>query len=94
MSAIPPAVRRAVAERSGGWCELHCGRRAEHQHHRRLRSQGGQHTLANLVALCGRCHTKIHANPAHSYEAGLLVHSWDDPADVPVGLGIQTIGMA
>lgn len=40
--------------------------------------------LANLVSLCRTCHNHVHANPAESYEEGWLVHSWSDPADVPL----------
>ena len=29
-------------------------------------------------------HDWIHRNPAKAYEMGWLVHSWDDPADVPI----------
>lgn len=40
--------------------------------------------LANLVSLCRTCHAWVHAHPAKSYEQGWLVHSWNDPEDVPV----------
>lgn len=80
---VPASVRRAVHARSGGCCEV-CGGRAEHIHHRRLRSQGGRHELVNLLDVCFACHAAIHANPERSYALGLLVHGWCDPADVPV----------
>jgi hypothetical protein len=38
----------------------------------------------NLLDVCHSCHATIHARPAASYAAGLMVHSWADPADVPV----------
>lgn len=57
-------------------------------HHRKLRSQGGEDSLTNLIALCHACHNlatnSVHLNPGKSYDKGLLVHSWDDPADVPI----------
>lgn len=81
---IPPKIRLAVAERSGGVCECGCGRRAEHIHHRKLRSQGGRHELANLLHLSNLCHADTHGNPERSYALGLMVHGWCDPADVPV----------
>lgn len=56
---------------------------AAHMHHRKLRSQGGNDEPENLLPVCVECHTWIHANPGAAYELGLLVHSWDDPADVP-----------
>ncbi len=40
--------------------------------------------LANLVSLCRDCHSWIHLHPAESYESGWLVHSWDDPAEIPL----------
>lgn len=53
MSAIPKKVRDAVHERAKGRCEG-CGKIAPLElHHRKYRSRGGKHTLANLVALCG-----------------------------------------
>ena len=31
-------------------------------------------------------HDWIHRNPAEAYAIGWLVHSWDDPADVPISI--------
>lgn len=42
-------------------------------HHRRLRSQGGGHEAENLVALCNWAHLHVHANPAESYDSGLMI---------------------
>lgn len=80
---IPLAVRREVSERSGFRCELGCGERAIHLHHRRLRSQGGKHEPANLLHVCRAHHDAIHANPERSYCLGWLVRSWASPEDVP-----------
>ncbi len=63
-----------------------CNGRAAHQHHRKLRSQGGTNDPDNLLGVCVLCHHEIHAHPAVSYEHGWLVKSWDDPATVPVQL--------
>jgi hypothetical protein len=72
---------------------VRCGRyfpegRGLDAHHRKLRSQGDMGTLDNGVSLCGSgttgCHGWVHAHPAAAYRLGLLVHSWDDPAQVPV----------
>jgi hypothetical protein len=38
------------------------------------------------MELCWKCHGEIHAEPAWAYEHGYLVHSYDDPASVPVDL--------
>lgn len=86
-SPIPAAVKSALAERSGGLCEARasstCGRYAQHPHHRKLQSQGGEHTLENLLAVCLQCHAWIHAHPAISYERGWLVRANELPVVDP-----------
>lgn len=84
LKPIPIKVRQAVADRSGFVCELGCGNRAVHLHHRKLRSQGGRHEPANLLHLCAAHHNEAHANPERSYALGWLVRGWADPAGVPV----------
>ena len=90
------AAKKLVNERDGGLCIV-CQREAEAVHHRQVRGQGGSsdpdrnYGLANLVSLCASHHAEVHANPAGSYENGLLVHSWDDPRDCPVMLANETI---
>lgn len=84
---IPLSMRRQVAARSGGVCELGCGARAVHVHHRKLRSQGGRHELGNLLHVCHAHHESAHANPARSYALGWLVPGWCDPSAVPVTPG-------
>lgn len=87
MSGFPPRVRKAIEERSGGVCEG-CGHRpAVEMHHRKYRSRGGQHTVENALHLCGwGNHTGCHgvAHSAEGHELGWSVHSWSDPAHVPV----------
>lgn len=90
---IPAANRRAVEERCGGLCEG-CGQRPVTDiHHRKYKSRGGTHDIENLLALCGGaggmaggnhsgCHGVAHSTEGHGL--GWSVHSWDDPADVPV----------
>lgn len=56
-----------------------CTGRAVHTHHRKRRSQGGDGSPANLLAVCLNCHQQIHDHPALAYERGWLVHSWDEP---------------
>ena len=82
MSAIPPKIRAQVEYRSNGWCEAWIEgvcpshfHRATQLHHRRTRSQGGQHTPENLLAVCNAAHDHIHAHPAESYEAGWLLRT-------------------
>lgn len=85
--------------RSGGRCD-YCGQYLDNgerlwddneaklvyldAHHRLQRSLRGKNNLGNLMALHRRCHNTIHE--ANSYGLGHLVHSWDDPVNVPVRL--------
>ena len=84
---IPPGNRRIVMERCGGICEG-CGQKpATELHHRKYRSRGGGHEVSNLIYLCGwGNHTGDHgvAHSAEGHELGWSVHSWDNPAHVPV----------
>lgn len=79
---IPAPIRKAIHERSGGLCELRCGRRAEHLHHRLMRSQQGPHTVENLLDVCHRHHEQIHAHPSESYTRRWLLRSGSNPADL------------
>ena len=60
---IPPALRRQVLRRDGGRCQVPGCRHATFVdvHHLRPRSEGGAHTLENLVTLCGAHHRASHA---------------------------------
>lgn len=54
-------------------------------------------TEANGIGLCGSgttgCHGWVHAHPAESYRLGYLVHSWDDPEDIPLpGYAVMPTG--
>lgn len=93
---ITPAVRAAVAQRSGGRCEARavrgCTGYGVHKHHRKLRRHG-DHTIQNILDVCSICHDAIHGPLAASgvaYERRLLLHAWDDPADMPVIGGLPT----
>ena len=56
-------------------------------HHRGQRSTHPEYVtdMANLVALCGRCHDLVHVNNLESFRLGWLLRSWvvpgsdDDP---------------
>jgi hypothetical protein len=60
--AVAPALRRQVTRRDGGRCRAPGCRHAVFTdvHHLRLRSEGGESTLANLVTLCSAHHRAIH----------------------------------
>jgi len=81
-------MRPVIRRRSHGQCEVRCSQacqgKATHVHHRKMRSQGGDNSEANLLHVCARCHLTIHDGPAIAYEHGWLVHSWDEPSSVPV----------
>ena len=81
-------ARRLVRERSGGICEICGAARATNYQHRQNRSQAGVWSASNGLDVCGSGttgdHGYIHAHPAESYERGWSVHSWDNPAEVPV----------
>ncbi len=90
------AAKKLVSERDGGLCVV-CGREAEAVHHRQVRGQGGSsdpdrnYGMANLISLCAFHHAEVHENPEASYKNGLLVHSWQKPADCPVLLANDTL---
>lgn len=85
---MPPEIRVEVFSRANYMCEImsresECTGRAEHAHHRKLRSQGGKHTVANIVGICHKCHDFVHGHPAIAYTNGWLVKSTRDPREVP-----------
>ncbi len=55
-----------------------------HEHHRKLRSQGGGDEPTNVIGLPDVVHDWIHANPEKAKDAGLIVPEWDDPAEVKI----------
>lgn len=80
---IPYEVSEAVRARAGGRCELtHPGCEpwtALHRHHRLRRSQGGEHTVANLILLCTRAHDWcVHAHPDWARRHGLILGAGDE----------------
>jgi hypothetical protein len=84
---LPVLVRRAVIDRAAGLCDFCGGILPEllvEAHHRKLRSRGGKDTIENLIALHPGCHHWIHQHPEKATETGFMVHSWDDPATVPI----------
>lgn len=80
---MDPETVAAVAARSGKRCEYPgCTRPGAHLHHRQLRRHG-RHDPDNILLLCANHHLHVHMHPAEAYEAGFLVHSWNDPSEVP-----------
>jgi hypothetical protein len=76
MSAVPPEVREAVHDRSGGRCEARtevCTGGGYFLHHKVMRSHGGSHSEGNLLDCCRSCHDYIHAHPTEAYERGWLI---------------------
>lgn len=57
---IPNHIREKVNERDKAICRG-CGRAGTELHHIKFRSQGGKHTVDNLVTLCNQCHRLAHS---------------------------------
>lgn len=79
------AARPGVVDRARGRCQAGLdGCRGDGQvvHHRKLRSQGGDNSEANLVLLCTSCHEWAHREVAQAVAIGLIVRGWADPATV------------
>jgi 5-methylcytosine-specific restriction endonuclease McrA len=87
LKPIPLKARKAVRERDqyrcvAGGCWV--GETGGHIHHRKLRSQGGDNSVDNLILLCAQHHNAIHHNVELAYQLGYLVRSWDNPAAVQI----------
>jgi hypothetical protein len=90
---VPPGFwerrREQLYGRAGGRCEVggcqlqDTGMEA---HHRRLRAQGPDHSLENLLATCPRHHRYIHDHPAHARMKGWMVSGYQNPIARPVVL--------
>lgn len=90
---IPQKIRDIVQERATPvWsnvplCEVNapgCATVGHHWHHRKLRSQGGEHTPENGLMVCDPCHRYIHGKTEWAYMNGWLVHGSHDPETEPV----------
>lgn len=84
-------IAERVLERANGYCEK-CGQVGYDfaLHHRKLKSQGGQDAVSNLIAVHHACHnmgTKaIHMNPKEAVENGWIVPGWADSTTYPLVL--------
>lgn len=63
-------------------------------HHRLRRAQGVEHTVQNLVLLCGGsvihgCHQVVHANPDASRDGGWLLKGRQHPLAIPVLIPLE-----
>lgn len=67
--------RTAVADRSGGLCELCGGPGPLEKAHRVARSQGGAWDTSNVLDLCHRDHADNHSQPARAYRHGWHLRS-------------------
>lgn len=96
-----PDVVDAVLERERHSC-LICGYgvgpgergRRWSLHHRLRRAQGADHTVQNVVLLCGGaevdgCHQVVHAEPDASRDGGWLLKGRMEPLAVPVLLPVE-----
>jgi hypothetical protein len=92
-----PETRHAVWTRAQGRCErcfVELYPPAPYSiHHRKPRQMGGTKSerineVENLLLLCGSgttgCHGWVESHRAEAYRDGWLVHSWDDPAEIPI----------
>ena len=85
-------LRPLIEVRAGHRCEICRVGQPVVLHHKLRRSQGGKHSLANLLGLCNCCHEQVHARPEWSYTQGYLTHSWAAQASDPVGAGTPLLG--
>ena len=84
-------LRSRLYGRSRGYCEL-CGfpmtKEQSAVHHRKLRSQGGEDSMVNCMAVHHSCHNgktdSIHLQVADALTNGWLVASWERPDNKPL----------
>jgi len=58
-------LRRQILRRDGWRCQS-CGAMSNLEvHHREFRSQGGDDSEKNLIALCSECHRTLHMAANH-----------------------------
>ena len=94
--AVPAAVRAALIERSGGWCEIArpgCTGAGVDPSHRITQKAGGRHgeakqrhdRLSNVMWACRACHTWVGLNPAaaKAEQVGWALEEWQNPPDWP-----------
>lgn len=82
-NTVPTDTITQLAHRAGFVCEARtedCWGSPEHPHHRAAKGpHGPDHDLSNLLAVCGGCHSGIHARPRWARRHGLILGRGDDP---------------
>lgn len=90
-SQVPAKVRRALALRSEGLCEVMqpgCTGKATDFSHRIRTGMGGRHgdaavahhVLSNALAACRTCHSlRLHGQPTEAYACGWMLRDGSDP---------------
>lgn len=68
---IPKAVAKAVNQKHFFECAWCCTKITE-KHHITEFSNGGEHTVENLILLCSNCHTEVHNKTGKINEEDLL----------------------
>lgn len=88
---MPFEVVEAVKHRSRGRCEAQipgsgCTKLGAHIHHRKFRSGGEDHSLANLLHLCTACHMWVHSHKRAAMEHGWAISNYTPlpPEECPV----------
>lgn len=93
LNEVPTYIRQisiSRAERDAPYlaCEIMCPGvcrgAADHFHHRRMRSQGGGHSVSNSLMVCHACHDYLHKHTGEAYARGWLVRGWKKPGEQPV----------
>lgn len=84
---MPPKHAEAVAQRSGGMCEVCHVMPANDIHHRRFLGRGGRHNIANLLHVCGNgnidgCHGRAHTG---AHLDGTAISTWWPLAEADTG---------
>lgn len=93
--AVSVDVRAVLLARSAGWCEMRltgCLGRGSEAAHRLARKAGGRKRAgraandrpSNALWSCRACHAWSEAQPASSYELGLMLREGQEPTQVPV----------
>lgn len=65
---------RLYGDRGSGWCISH----------RKLRAQGVDNSPSNLFASCMPCERETHRGPERARQAGYMVLSTENPAEMPM----------
>lgn len=77
------ALRPALAERSGGACEVRfspdCTGQGIEPHHVVKQSHIDEHRLDLILMSCRQCNDRVETHPAEARAAGVSLRSWEIP---------------